>query len=147
MTDTSSRNWSLMFLAAAVFNFAMGGPIFFASSWSYQLAYEAPSSESTLRFWGDFGFSVLLIGVGYLMVSRALCESSGFPCFSDSPHAVLRFTHKSVSGFGSIENRGCDADARMPLSLTRKPRLRSAPGAVCCSSTAGAERAPDKLFA
>jgi hypothetical protein len=77
MTDTSSRKWSLMFLAAAVFNFAMGGPIFFASSWSYQLAYEASPTESTLRFWGDFGFSVLLIGVGYLMVSRDLIRNRG----------------------------------------------------------------------
>src|SRR5215831_4748331 len=77
MTDAGDRKWSLMFLAAAIFNFAMGGPIFFAPSWSYRLAYKGPSTESTLRFWGDFGFAVLLIGVGYWMLSRDLVRNRG----------------------------------------------------------------------
>jgi hypothetical protein len=77
MTDAGDRKWSLMFLAAAIFNFAMGGPIFLAPGSSYRLAYRGPSTESTLRFWGDFGFAVLLIGVGYWMVSRDLVRNRG----------------------------------------------------------------------
>jgi len=66
-----------MFLAAAAFNFLMGGPIFLAPSWSYRLAYFGETPESTLRFWGDFGFAVLLIGVGYWMVSRDVTKNRG----------------------------------------------------------------------
>ncbi len=66
-----------MFLAAAGFNFLMGGPIFLASNWSYRLAYVGEPPESTLRFWGDFGFAVLLIGVGYWMVSRDITKNRG----------------------------------------------------------------------
>jgi hypothetical protein len=68
-------SWSRMFLAAAAFNFAMGGPIFFASGWSYRLAYLGDAPESTLRFWGDFGFAVLLIGIGYWFVSRDVTKN------------------------------------------------------------------------
>ncbi|HEY3755857.1 MAG TPA: hypothetical protein VGL42_06885 [Opitutaceae bacterium] len=47
----------------------MGGPIFFFRDWSYGLAYGA-GPEAATRFWGDFGYAVLLIGVGYLMIAR-----------------------------------------------------------------------------
>jgi hypothetical protein len=73
----NAKRWSLMFVAAAGFNFLMGGPIFLASQWSYRLAYSGESSESTLRFWGDFGFAVLLIGVGYWIVSRDITKNRG----------------------------------------------------------------------
>ncbi len=76
MQDNEKR-WSLMFLAAAGFNFAMGGPIFFAPAWSYRLAYVGEASEGILRFWGDFGFAVLLIGVGYWIVSRGITRNRG----------------------------------------------------------------------
>jgi len=69
--------WQLTFLAAAGFNFMMGGPIFLASQWSYRLAYFGEPSDSTLRFWGDFGFAVLLIGVGYWIVSRDVSKNRG----------------------------------------------------------------------
>lgn len=76
MQDNHKR-WSLMFLAAAGFNFAMGGPIFFAPAWSYRLAYLGEASAGILRFWGDFGFAVLLIGVGYWIVSRDVTSNRG----------------------------------------------------------------------
>lgn len=71
------KRWSQMFLAAAAFNFLTGGSIFFASRWSYQLTYFGDSPESTLRFWRDFGFAVLLIGVGYWIVSRDVTRNRG----------------------------------------------------------------------
>lgn len=58
-----------MFFIAALFNFAMGLPIFFARQWSYSLAYFPSDSLMAMRFWGDFGFSVLLIGFGYFLIS------------------------------------------------------------------------------
>ena len=73
----SQKRWSLMFLAAAVFNFAMGGPIFLASTWSYKLAYFGDAQQSAVRFWGDFGFAVLLIGVGYWILSRDVSRNRG----------------------------------------------------------------------
>ena len=69
--------WSMMFVGAAAFNFLMGGPIFFASGWSYRLAYVGDTPDSTLRFWGDFGFAVLLIGVGYAIVARDVTRNRG----------------------------------------------------------------------
>ncbi len=66
-----------MFLAAAGFNFAMGGPIFLLSNWSYRLAYFGEATQSALRFWGDFGFAVWLIGVGYWIVSRDVTKNRG----------------------------------------------------------------------
>lgn len=61
--------WKGMFFVAALFNFAMGLPIFLARQWSYHLAYIPADSFMALRFWGDFGFSVLLIGFGYFLIS------------------------------------------------------------------------------
>jgi hypothetical protein len=69
--------WSLMFRAAAGFNFLIGVPVFFAPSWTYRLAYVGETSQSTLRFWGDFGFAVVLIGVGYWIVARDITKNRG----------------------------------------------------------------------
>jgi len=69
--------WSLMFRAAAGFNFLIGAPIFFAPAWIYRLAYVGEPSPSTLRFWGDFGFAVLLIGVGYGLVAHDVTRNRG----------------------------------------------------------------------
>jgi hypothetical protein len=63
------KYWALLFFAAGVFNFCLGGPIFFAPGWSYRLAYIGEADAATLRFWSDFGFAVLLIGVGYFIVA------------------------------------------------------------------------------
>lgn len=73
----NKKRWSQMFLAAAGFNFLMGGPIFFAPRWSYQLAYFGEALDSAVRFWSDFGFAVLLIGIGYWIVSRDITGNRG----------------------------------------------------------------------
>ncbi|HEY9608740.1 hypothetical protein [Allocoleopsis sp.] len=73
-----SKFWSRMFLAAAVFNFLMGGPIMLAPKGSYALAYIpllTGDDAIALKFWADFGFSVLLIGVGYYLVSRDVTKN------------------------------------------------------------------------
>jgi hypothetical protein len=70
--------WTLLFVATGIFNFCMGGPIFFAPGWSCQLAYYIdPADAATLRFWGDFGFAVLLIGVGYIFVALDIDKNIG----------------------------------------------------------------------
>ncbi len=77
MKEKSPRRWAAMFYAAAGFNFLIGGPILFASAWSYRLAYYGEAPASTLRFWGDFGFAVLLIGAGYAIVARDVFSNRG----------------------------------------------------------------------
>ena len=62
------RRWKLFFFAAAAFNFCMGGPIFFAPAFSHAIAYVGVPDAATLRFWGDFGFAVILVGAGYAIV-------------------------------------------------------------------------------
>lgn len=71
------KSWTFLFVAAGIFNFCMGGPIFFAPGWSYQLAYIDTADSATLRFWSDFGFAVLLIGVGYFMVAVNVDKNIG----------------------------------------------------------------------
>ncbi len=69
--------WVWFFVLAAGFNFCTGGPIFFAPRWSYALAYLAPADDTALRFWGDFGFAVLLVGLGYLVIALDLNRGKG----------------------------------------------------------------------
>ena len=66
------RFWGRVFLAAALFNFLFGGSIMLAPAWSYGRAYRPVRDDTgmALRFWRDFGFAVVLIGVGYAFVSR-----------------------------------------------------------------------------
>ena len=73
------RFWSWIFVAAALFNFAFGGPILLAPEGSYALAYVPTLTDDAmaLRFWSDFGFAVVLIGVGYFLVSRDLTRNRG----------------------------------------------------------------------
>jgi hypothetical protein len=66
-----------MFLAAGAFNVAIGGPILVATAWTYRVAYVGEPVTSTLRFWWDFGFCVVLIGVGYWIVSRDVTRNRG----------------------------------------------------------------------
>ena len=67
--DAARKRWAIFFAAAAGFNFLMGGPIFFAPDFSYSIAYLGAPDAATLRFWGDFGFAVLLVGAGYAIVA------------------------------------------------------------------------------
>jgi hypothetical protein len=69
-----------MFVWAALFNFAFGFPIMFATAWCYRIAFRTPLPEGdvmALRFWSDFGFAVTLIGVGYYLVSRNVAANHG----------------------------------------------------------------------
>ena len=75
--DTTRRRWTVFFFLAAAFNFSMGGPIFFASAWSYSIAYLEPPDPAAIRFWGDFGYAVLLIGLGYAILGLDVDKNRG----------------------------------------------------------------------
>ena len=75
--DSIRRRWTVFFFLAAAFNFSMGGPIFFASAWSYSVAYILPPVAPTLRFWGDFGYAVILIGLGYAILGLDVDRNRG----------------------------------------------------------------------
>ena len=79
MIFNTQKFWSRIFLGAALFNFAMGIPILFFPAWSHKLAYHTKSLDfaSTYRFWGDFGFTVIAIGIGYLLVSLDVTRNRG----------------------------------------------------------------------
>jgi hypothetical protein len=70
--NESLRSWQRMFAVAALFNFSMGLPIMFASRSTFGLAYGPTGGiddPTVLMFWRDFGFMVVLIGVGYVVVA------------------------------------------------------------------------------
>ena len=75
--DSSRRHWTVFLYHAALFNFSMGGPILFASAWSYSVAYILPPDPATLRFWGDFGYAVILIGLGYAILGLNVDRNRG----------------------------------------------------------------------
>ena len=75
--DDSRKRWTVFFYLAAAFNFCMGGPIFFASAWSYAIAYIGTPDPAALRFWGDFGYAVILIGVGYAILGVDIDRNRG----------------------------------------------------------------------
>lgn len=68
-----------MWIAAAAFNLVMGFFIVFLTDWSFALSY-GPSGDvdnpMALRLWRDFGIFVLMIGVGYYLVSRDLTRNN-----------------------------------------------------------------------
>lgn len=71
--------WSRFFLVAALFNYVIGLPILFARRWTYNLTYapDVTRDVMALRLWMDFGFSVVLIGIGYHLVSRDVTQNRG----------------------------------------------------------------------
>lgn len=75
--DPTRQRWTVFFYLAAAFNFSMGGPIFFASAWSYSVAYVGPPDPAAIRFWGDFGYAVLLVGLGYAFVGLDVDRNRG----------------------------------------------------------------------
>ena len=56
------------------------GPIFFAPAFSHAIAYVDVADASTLRFWGDFGFAVMLVGAGYAIVAFDVDANRGNRC-------------------------------------------------------------------
>ena len=71
--------WATVFLLAALFNYAIGLPIMLARRWSYDLSYlpEVSRDPMALRLWADIGFAVVLIGLGYQIVSRDVSQNRG----------------------------------------------------------------------
>ncbi|WP_340114848.1 hypothetical protein [Maribellus mangrovi] len=79
MSQNKERFWSRIFRSAAIFNFAMGLPIFLFPLWSNQVAYLTQNIDvaNTYRFWRDFGFTVVVIGIGYYIVSLDITKNRG----------------------------------------------------------------------
>ena len=75
--NNSRMYWTVFFYLVAAFNFSMGGPIIFTSAWSYSVTYIVPPDAATLRFWGDFGYAVLLIGLGYAIIGFDVPRNHG----------------------------------------------------------------------
>lgn len=75
----NNAKWKLLFLSAALFNYAIGLPILVARRWSYMVAFTDSVGQDAmaLRLWADFGFAVVLIGFGYQIVSRDVSKNRG----------------------------------------------------------------------
>jgi hypothetical protein len=71
--------WATVFFAAALFNYAIGFAILLFRRWSYDLSYvpEVTRDPMALRLWADFGFAVVLIGLGYQLVARDVSKNRG----------------------------------------------------------------------
>ncbi len=78
-SSSYERRWSKLFLIAALFNYAIGFPILLFRHWSYDLSFvEAVGRDPmAMRLWADFGFAVILIGLGYQIVSRNIRSNRG----------------------------------------------------------------------
>ncbi|MBK8097259.1 MAG: hypothetical protein IPK26_09135 [Planctomycetes bacterium] len=72
-----SRRWSAMFWAAVGFNGVIGLPVWFAPDWTFALCFHEAPTPGAVRHWGDFGFGVVLIGVGYAMVAADVARNRG----------------------------------------------------------------------
>jgi hypothetical protein len=74
-----SHRWSILFFAAAAFNFLIGIPLMLFPEWAFHLAFVKTADTLDAiapKLWGDFGFCVALIGVGYAMVAFDLYNRS-----------------------------------------------------------------------
>lgn len=79
MTMSDQIFWTKVFFGAALFNYAMGLPIFFATEWTYELVYTETITREpmALSLWADFGIMVILIGYGYQIVSQDVSKNKG----------------------------------------------------------------------
>jgi hypothetical protein len=73
------QGWSRLFIAAALFNYAIGFPILLLRQWSFELSFvnEVGRDPMALRLWADFGFAVVLIGFGYQLIARDVDQNRG----------------------------------------------------------------------
>ena len=72
MKGAMSKGWKVLFVLAAVFNFAIGIPIVLFRHWTFDIAFRdgiASGSDFAPQLWADFGVFVILIGVGYLFIA------------------------------------------------------------------------------
>jgi hypothetical protein len=78
-SSSYERRWSRFFLVAALFNYAIGVPICLFRRWSYDLSFVEGVGRDpmAMRLWADFGFAVILIGIGYQIVSRNIRQNRG----------------------------------------------------------------------
>jgi hypothetical protein len=78
-SSSYERFWSRLFLIAALFNYAIGFPILLFRQWSYDLCYVIAVGRDpmAIRLWADFGFAVILIGLGYQTISRDVSKNRG----------------------------------------------------------------------
>jgi hypothetical protein len=79
ITMIDDRHWPKIFFFAALFNYAMGLPILFATEWTYELVYTENITREpmALSLWADFGIMVILIGYGYQIISRDVTKNRG----------------------------------------------------------------------
>lgn len=76
----SLKLWAAMFVAAALFNFAIGIPLMLARQWAFALAFtsgDAANAGIAPDLWADFGYCVALIGAGYLIIARDVTRNRG----------------------------------------------------------------------
>jgi hypothetical protein len=71
--------WSKLFFIAALFNYAIGFPILLLRHWSYNVTYLSTVGRDpmAIRLWADFGFAVILIGLGYQIIARDVRKNRG----------------------------------------------------------------------
>lgn len=74
----SGKRFSMMFLAAALWNFAAGFPGLVAYEWQFKLLFGQEAYTGSFHqalLFRSFAISVLLFGIGYYLVSRDISRN------------------------------------------------------------------------
>jgi hypothetical protein len=66
-----------MFWAATAFNFVIGFPIWLAPKRTFRISFREAVTAGAARHWSDFGFAVVLVGLGYAFVARDVTRNRG----------------------------------------------------------------------
>jgi hypothetical protein len=72
MTGGALVRWKWFFAVAALFNFSIGVPLMVARRWTFGIAFldaERAGAGLAPDLWADFGFAVVLIGIGYAFIA------------------------------------------------------------------------------
>jgi hypothetical protein len=96
-------SWKGFFCAAALFNFVIGGALMIAPEWAFGIAFVGdPTADPGLApaLWGDFGFCVFLIGIGYLFIARRPQEERSLVVIGILAKAfdVVTLSYRTVAG-------------------------------------------------